>query len=234
MIPIRDNVPASRFPIVTLLLIVANVVAFLYEISLRGESANFLLDYGIVPIRYTHPSVAKQFNLLEQAIPFLSSMFLHGGWIHLIGNMWTLWIFGDNVEDQLGRGRFLILYIMGGLTAGALHVVTNLNSGLPTIGASGAVAGVMGAYFRFFPHAKVQTVFPPFIFFVFPVPALIFLGWWFLLQFFNGTLTLLGRSDEFGGVAWWAHIGGFLFGLYVAGRFARRHPRERFEYDQWA
>src|SRR5438552_1339845 len=121
MLPLRDNVPASRFPIITLLLIIANVVAFLYEVSLRGESSNLLLDYGIVPVRYTHPSIAKQFTVVEQAIPLLSSMFLHGVWIHLIGNMWTLWILGDNVEDQLGRGRFMILYLLVGLTAGALH-----------------------------------------------------------------------------------------------------------------
>ena len=232
MLPLRDNVPASRFPIITLVLIAANVVVFLYEISLRGGSSNLLLDYGIVPVRYTHPSVAKQFTVVEQAIPFLSSMFLHGGWIHLIGNMWTLWIFGDNVEDQLGRGRFMILYLIGGLTAGGLHVLTNANSGLPTIGASGAVAAVMGAYFRFFPHARIETIFPPF-FFIFEVPALIFLGWWFLLQFFNGTLSLVGRRGEFGGVAWWAHIGGFLFGLYIAGRFARRRSQRGYEYDRW-
>src|SRR5207247_7985026 len=141
-----------------------NVLVFLFEVKLGRQAEYFLTDFGIVPARYTHPSIAKHFTLLDQSIPFFSSMFLHGGWIHLIGNMWTLWIFGDNVEDQLGRVRFMILYLIGGLTAGALHVVTNANSALPTIGASGAVAAVMGAYFRFFPHARIETIFPPFFF----------------------------------------------------------------------
>ena len=232
MLPLRDNIPSSRFPGVTVALIIANVIAFLFEVKLGREAETFLMDYGIVPARYTDPGIAKHFNLVEQTIPIFSSMFLHGGWIHLIGNMWTLWIFGDNVEDQLGRVRFIALYLIGGLVAGLLHIVTNASSMLPTIGASGAVAAIMGAYFRFFPHARVETIIPPF-FFVFELPALFFLGWWFLLQFLNGTMTLLGGRDDFGGVAWWAHIGGFLFGLYVAGRFARRRRTAAYESDRW-
>jgi membrane associated rhomboid family serine protease len=232
MIPLRDNIPASRYPGVTVAIIIANVLVFLFEVKLGRRAGEFLLDYGIVPARYTDPSIAKHFNLVDQTIPIFSSMFLHGGWIHLIGNMWTLWIFGDNVEDQLGRVRYIILYLIGGLVAGLLHIITNASSMLPTIGASGAVAAIMGAYFRFFPHARVATIIPPF-FFVFELPALFFLGWWFLLQFFNGTTTLLGGRGDFGGVAWWAHIGGFLFGLYVAGRFARRRGASVHEYDRW-
>jgi membrane associated rhomboid family serine protease len=233
MLPLRDNIPSSRFPTVTVALIIANVLAFLFEVKLGGRVEEFLLDYGIVPVRYTDPGVARHFTPLDQAIPFFSSMFLHGGWLHLIGNMWTLWIFGDNVEDQLGHGKFMALYLIGGLTAGLLHTLTNAGSTLPTIGASGAVAGIMGAYFRFFPHAKVETIIPPF-FFIFELPALIFLGWWFVLQFLNGTMTLLGGRNDFGGVAWWAHIGGFLFGLYIAGRFTRRRRRTGvYEPDLW-
>src|SRR5438445_11439364 len=142
MLPIRDNVPASRYPIITVLIIAANVVMFLYEVTLGQHASSFLLDLGIVPVRYTHPSVAKHFTMVEQAVPFISSMFLHGGWIHLIGNMWTLWIFGDNVEDRLGHGKFLLFYLGSGIVAALFHIYTNAGSRVPTIGASGAVAGV--------------------------------------------------------------------------------------------
>jgi membrane associated rhomboid family serine protease len=145
--------------------------------------------------------------------------------------MWTLWIFGDNVEDHLGRGRFIVLYLVGGLMAGLVHVYTNAGSMLPTIGASGAVAAVMGAYFRFFPRARIEMIIPP-LFFIFEVPALFFLGWWFLLQFFNGTLTLLGGRGDFGGVAWWAHVGGFIFGFLAVSGFIgrRRNPAQRYSW----
>jgi hypothetical protein len=231
MIPLRDDIPASRFPIVTIALIVLNTLVFLQELALGSRLNDFILNWAVVPIRYTDHSVGSHFSLMEQAIPFFSSMFLHGGWIHLIGNMWTLWIFGDNVEDRLGHGKYLLLYLLSGLAAGALHVVTNASSGLPTIGASGAVAGVMGAYMRFFPTARVHTVIPPFFFGpIFDLPAVIFLGWWLLLQFFNGALSLSAR-DNFGGVAWWAHVGGFFCGMIMAGR--RRAPRPRNEAPYW-
>src|SRR3954469_11020434 len=223
MLPLRDNVPASRFPVITFSLIVLNVLAFFYELKLGPDTEYFLMDYGIVPARYTNHAVSQHFSLIEQIVPFVSSMFLHGGWVHLLGNMWVLWIFGDNVEDHLGPGKFLALYLVGGSVAGLVHVYTNAGSMLPTIGASGAVAAIMGAYFRFFPHARVQTVIPPF-FFIFDLPAIFFLGWWFILQFFNGTLTLLGGRGEFGGVAWWAHIGGFIFGFLAASQYVRRRP----------
>jgi membrane associated rhomboid family serine protease len=158
----------------------------------------------------------------EQIFAFFSSMFLHGGWIHLLGNMWILWIFGDNVEDRLGRTRFVVLYLASGVAASLLHIFTKAGSQLPTIGASGAIAGVMGAYFRFFPTARVETIIPPFFFGpIFVFPAVLFLGWWFLLQFFNGALSLGVRGTGFSGVAWWAHVGGFLFGFGVC-LFAQR------------
>lgn len=137
--------------------------------------------------------------------------------MHLISNMWTLWVFGDNVEDKLGHFRFLIFYITGGIAAAIMHILTNSGSPIPTIGASGAVAAVMGAYFRFFPGANVMTMIPPF--FIgpfFKIPAILFLGWWFVLQFFNGTLTLSEGTKIAAGVAWWAHIGGFLFGVFLS------------------
>jgi membrane associated rhomboid family serine protease len=223
MLPLRDNVPSTRFPVVTFSLIILNVLAFFHELKLGPDAEYFLMDYGLVPVRYTNHAVSEHFTLVEQITPFFTSMFLHGGWVHLLGNMWVLWIFGDNVEDHLGSGKFLALYLVGGTVAGLVHVFTNTGSTLPTIGASGAVAVAMGAYFRFFPHARVQTIIPPF-FFIFDLPAIFFLGWWFILQFFNGTLTLLGGRGDFGGVAWWAHIGGFIFGFLAASQYVRRRP----------
>jgi membrane associated rhomboid family serine protease len=216
MIPIRDDTPSSRFPAVTLGIIAVNVLIFLRELGAGRSLDNLLVIYAIIPVRYTDPEVAQLFTVPQQVFALFSSMFLHGGWIHLLGNMWILWIFGDNVEDRLGRGRYLAFYLACGVAAALLHIYTNSGSPVPTIGASGAIAGVMGAYFRFFPHARVQTIIPPFVFGpVFVLPAVLFLGWWFLLQFFNGALSLGARGPGFSGVAWWAHVGGFVFGFAV-------------------
>ena len=223
MLPIRDNIPSRRFPVATLAVISTNVLVFLWELQLgprRLEEA--FVELAIIPVRYSIPEIAHYFSLSEQVLPFFSSMFLHGGWLHLIGNMWTLWIFGDNVEDRLGRGRFLLLYLACGVAAALVHIYTNLGSQVPTLGASGAIAGIMGAYFRFFPYARVETVVPPFFLGpYFELPAVLFLGWWFLLQFFNGALSLGAGGQGFGGIAWWAHVGGFAFGVAVC-LFARR------------
>jgi membrane associated rhomboid family serine protease len=228
MLPLKDDIPSRRFPAATLLLILANALVFAWELALGPYLDRLLLDLAIVPARYTVSGIREQFSIVEQALPFLSSMFLHGGWTHLIGNMWTLWIFGDNVEDELGRGRYLLLYLLGGLVAGLVHIATNASSVVPTIGASGAVAAVMGAYFRLHPHANVTMIFPPFIFGpYFVVPAIIFLGWWFILQFFNGTLSLLARPDRVGGIAWWAHIGGFVFGAMLCTVVELKHAYRR-------
>src|SRR5437867_10838779 len=158
MIPLRDDIPSRTFPGVTIAIIIANVLAFVNELRMGDGLEDFLHQYALVPIRYTDSSVGTHFSLFEQALPFLTSMFLHGGWIHLIGNMWVLWIFGDNVEDRLGRLGFLGLYLVGGCTATLVHLITNAHSPVPTIGASGAVAAVMGAYFRLYPRARVRTV----------------------------------------------------------------------------
>jgi membrane associated rhomboid family serine protease len=227
MIPIRDDTPSNRFPLATIVIIVLNVLAFLYELQLGPRLEPVLFGYAIVPVRYT-TDIAQHFSLPEQAVPFIASMFLHGGWIHLLGNMWILWIFGDNVEERLGSGRYLALYFLSGIAAGLMHVFTNTTSELPTIGASGAVAGIMGAYFRFFPRARIDAIVPPFIWGpVFSVPAIFFLGFWFLLQFFNGVLAVASR--QFGGVAWWAHVGGFLFGLGVCLLVRRPPPLPRID-----
>ena len=208
----------------TLAIIAANVVMFLFELALGPQLDAALIDWSIIPRLYTDPEIASQFGGSELVLRCFSSMFLHGGWIHLLGNMWTLWIFGDNVEDRMGHLRFLGFYLLGGLVASGVHVMTNADSVVPTIGASGAIAGVMGAYFRFFPHARVEAVIPPFILGpIFELPALVFLGWWMLLQFFNGTLSLIS-GNTFGGVAWWAHIGGFMFGIALSLTMPRRPP----------
>ena len=231
MLPIRDNIPSRRFPAITLALIAANTLVFLWELQLGPQMLErAFVELAIIPVRYSIPKIAQSFSLSEQVLPFFSSMFLHGGWLHLIGNMWTLWIFGDNVEDRLGRWKYLLLYLASGVAAALLHIYTNLGSQVPTIGASGAIAGVMGAYFRFYPQARVETVIPPFIFGpYFDLPAVLFLGWWFLLQFFNGALSLGAGARGFGGIAWWAHVGGFAFGVAVC-LFARR-PRAVY-YDE--
>ncbi len=223
VLPLHDDIPASRFPAVTAGLIAANVLLFLWELQLGWRAEPVLVQFALIPVRYTDPAIAAHFTWVEQLVPFLTSMFLHGGWLHLLGNLWVLWIFGDNVEDRLGPGRYLLLYLSGGVAASLLHIITNPNAQLPTLGASGAIAAVMGGYFRFFPHARVATVIPPFIFGPFFVlPAVVFLGIWFLLQLLSGTLDL-GRVGEVGGVAWWAHVGGFAYGAGVC-RFARRIP----------
>ncbi len=233
MLPLRDDIPSQRFPALTLVLIVVNVAVFLFEVVQGPEIERFLYAWGFVPARYTDTRNASLLTLPELAAPFLTSMFLHGGWMHVIGNMWTLWIFGDNVEDRLGRLGFLGLYLVGGCAATLVHLITNAHSAVPTIGASGAVAAVMGAYFRLYPHARVQAVIPPLMWGpVFELPAVVFLGWWFVLQFFNGSLSLLGNPARAGGIAWWAHIGGFAFGLIVAMFFRDKRPRRRSSWDE--
>ncbi len=218
MIPLRDTIPSSRFPLVTLCLIGVNVLAFLAEINLNpGALDQFFQHWGIVPLRFTHPRLPANYFTL------LSSMFIHGGWMHIIGNMWSLWIFGDNVEDRLGRAGFFLFYMLSGLAAGAVHIVTNPVSTVPTVGASGAIAGVMGAYLLLFPRATVVTLIPIFFFIqIVEIPAVFFLGFWFLAQLFSGTLSLTAGVQQAGGVAWWAHIGGFMVGFLWAVPLRRR------------
>jgi membrane associated rhomboid family serine protease len=180
------------------------------QLSRNADIERFIYIYGLVPARYSIPQIAAYFSTGQQVFSFLSFMFLHGGFWHLLGNMWFLYIFGDNVEDRLGHGRYLIFYLVCGMTSGLSHLLLNFNSNVPTIGASGAIAGVMGAYFILYPRAKVLTLVPILIIpFFFEIPAYFFLGFWFLLQFLNATAS----SGAGGGIAWWAHIGGFIFGI---------------------
>jgi membrane associated rhomboid family serine protease len=228
MFPLRDNVPSRRAPLVTLLLIAANAAAFVHEISgTPGETERLVHVFGVVPARYSDPDVARVFDRhdADAWLPFLTSMFLHGGLLHLASNMWILWIFGDNVEDRMGKLRYLVFYLACGVAAAAVHVLTNRESTIPTIGASGAIAGVMGAYFALFPHSRVLTFLPIlFLPFLIEVPAVIFLGIWFATQLWSGTIS--SRFDEMaGGIAWWAHVGGFVAGLVFFPVFLSREAR---------
>ena len=210
MIPIRDTIQTKSYPIVNSIIIGINVLFFFIEIA-QGQRLNqFILSYGLVPARYSVSDIAARFTLFQQVIPFISFMFLHGGFLHLLGNMWSLYIFGDNIEDNLGSLRYILFYLLCGLASGLSHLFINWHSTVPTIGASGAIAGVMGAYFLLYPRSKILTLIP--IFFIpyfIEIPAFVFLGIWFILQF----LSAATASAHSGGIAWWAHIGGFVFGM---------------------
>jgi hypothetical protein len=211
MIPLRDENPSSTVPVVTRLLIAINVAVFVYEIVLGPQLKPFMMEWGLVPERLTLALRFREEPWLGPALTVISSMFLHGGWMHLIGNMWYLWIFGDNVEDRFGHAGYLAFYLGAGMVAGLVQYATNPVSIVPTVGASGAIAGVLGAYAVAFPRARVITLVPLFVFIqIMPLPALLVLGLWFVLQFFLGTLALASAMG--GGIAFWAHIGGFAFG----------------------
>jgi membrane associated rhomboid family serine protease len=228
MFPLRDENPSQRFPLVTRGLIALNCALFVYEVLLGPELRPFLFQHGLVPARFTHALLEGGWPGFAGLSPFLTSMFLHAGWMHLIGNMWYLWIFGDNVEDRLGSVGFLAFYLGAGLFAAFAHYVLDAASPLPTVGASGAIAGVLGAYVMLFPRARIVTLVPLFPFWqVLALPAVLVLGLWFVLQFFQGALSL-GVAHT-GGVAWWAHIGGFLFGLALM-RLGRRRRALRGEW----
>ena len=200
MLPLRDTIPSARVPIVTWLLIIVNGAVFLHELQIGTHLEALIRAYGLVP---RHFSVAT----------LLTSMFLHGGWLHLFGNMLYLYIFGDNVEDRLGHVRYLVLYLLCGMAAGSAQVLMNPRSGLPIDGASGAIAGVLGAYFLFFPQARVVTLVPIFLFLqVMEIPAVAYLLLWFVFQVFSG---IGAHGSTAGGVAVWAHVGGFVAGMVL-------------------
>jgi membrane associated rhomboid family serine protease len=243
MLPISDTIPRRHPPVATWMLIFANCLIFLFELSMPQPALEQVFRlFGIVPARYTHPDWAFFVGFpVNDYWPFLTSMFLHGGWLHIISNMWALWIFGDNVEDRMGSVRFVIFYLLCGLAAAIVHVATNPNSTVPTVGASGAIAGVMGAYFVLFPYSRIIVLLPIlFVPFFFEVPAVIYIGVWAFTQVFSGTLSL-AQAGDVGGIAWWAHVGGFLTGvglhfLFIRGqRDYRRLSRDEYEMEAaWA
>jgi membrane associated rhomboid family serine protease len=215
VIPLRDKNPTRRVPVVNIALIVVNIAVFVYELGLGGKLPQFFQTWGVVPGDVSGAFASGRVSL-GGVLPLFSTMFIHGGWLHLGGNMLYLWIFGDNVEDKLGHGRYLVFYLVCGLTASVLSIVVDPHSTMPIIGASGAIAGVLGAYLLMFPRARVLTLIPFFFFLpLAELPALIVLGFWFVMQFFSGLISLGFEAGGMGGVAWWSHIGGFAAGLVL-------------------
>lgn len=218
MIPLRDSTPSKSFPLVTVGLIILNLWLFYYEVSLGPKGMNQLIyTFGLVPRHF-----ADYQGSWIGYLPFLSSTFLHGSWMHVIGNMWILWLFGDNVEDKMGKGRFLVFYLLCGLIASVTHYITGPFSQVPVVGASGAVAGVMGAYFLMFRKAKVLTYVPPI--FLLNLPAWIYLGFWALSQLYYGLVQSAGVSH--GQIAFWAHVGGFAAGMILYRLFVKKPLNE--------
>lgn len=217
MIPLRDSTPSNKFPVVTVTLIIINLLLFYMEVSAGIEQMNAIIyTFGLIPAQY-----AQHQGSWTGYLPFLSSTFLHGSWMHVIGNMWILWLFGDNVEDKMGRVRFLLFYLVCGLIASLTHYLINPSSTVPVVGASGAVAGIMGAYFLMFRQAKILTYIPPI--FLLNLPAWIYLGFWAFSQLFYGVFQANGQN-----IAFWAHIGGFAAGMFLYRLFLTR-PLQDFD-----
>jgi membrane associated rhomboid family serine protease len=216
MIPLRDVIPSRTVPFLTVSIIILNILAWFYELALpREDLPLFLQQFGVVPAYFTLPTL-------------VSSMFLHGSWSHVLGNMWYLWIFGDNVEDRMGHGRFLIFYLLCGFVAAFGQIFIDPTSTLPTIGASGAIAGVMGAYFVLYPQSRVLTLIPLIVFWeIVELPAIFLLGFWFLMQLFSAGAIAVTANTHGGGVAFMAHVAGFTFGLIGVFIFRKREPDTR-------
>lgn len=216
MIPIRDTIPSRHAPIVTVSLIVINTMIFILQGSLTADYQEALAyAFGLVPARYTSTDWVDSTGLGPSWWPFISNFFLHGGFWHLLGNMWSLWLFGDNVEDRMGKARFLLFYLLCGVAASLIHLFVNPSSIVPAIGASGAIAGVMGAYFALFPGSRLLMFLPIlFIPFFFEVSAFVYLAYWFIVELVRGSLTL-GMPPHAGGIAFWAHVGGFATGFLL-------------------
>jgi len=232
MIPIRDDNPVSKPPIATVLIIVTNVVVFIYQFLLPdGQGQAMILRLGVIPYEITH---FQDFNANPATLtPFpnfltlITSLFLHGGVFHIGSNMLFLWIFGDNIEELMGSFRFVFFYLLAGVIAAGAQIIMAPSSTIPMVGASGAIAGVLGAYFLKFPRARVQVLFIFFFFIqIFRVPAVIVLGFWFIMQIFSGFTSI--SALEMGGVAWFAHIGGFIAGLILVNRFQKREAEISF------
>jgi len=229
MLPLRDNIPSRSIPLANLTLIGLNILVFIYQTGLKPIALNnFVKAYGVVP---AHLSLIQP----STWIPLFTAIFLHGGWFHLISNMWILFIFGDNIEDRMGRVRYLGFYVLGGIFANVLQAMIIPKSLVPAIGASGAIAAVLGGYFFLYPRARVVTLIPIFLYpWIVEISAFIFLGFWFVMQLYSGFQTLsIPGGASMGGVAWWAHIVGFVFGILTVHFFARRPRPEPYFNRQW-
>ncbi len=218
MIPIRDKIPTRRVPYINYLLIAANIFVFILQWLSGSNETTYVTQFALIPANFSNGVNLSNFT------DIFTSMFMHAGLAHIAGNMLYLWIFGDNVEDSMGHGKYLFFYLLGGFIASLTHIITNPASQIPTVGASGAIAAVLGAYLVLYPHARVLTIIPlGFFIRMTMVPAAIVLGFWFILQLFNGVLSL--GTQDVGGVAFWAHIGGFVAGVILARIFApKRNP----------
>lgn len=224
MFPLKDTIRSRTFPIVNSIIIGINLLVFLYEFSLGRQADNFINVFGLTPVRFYW---GLRHDMVDAVLPIFTSMFVHGGWLHVLGNMWFLYIFGDNVEDRLGHGMYLVFYLLCGVGAALSQTMLSPSSHMPMVGASGAIAGVLGAYFLLYPYARVLTLIPIFIFIqLIEVPAVVFLLIWFLFQFLQGAITPATQ----GGTAWWAHIGGFVTGMALV--FLFRKPERRSVYYQ--
>jgi membrane associated rhomboid family serine protease len=243
--PLKDDVPTRTTPFITIALIALNVFVFLYQVSLQGEGSpqgvraarDFILEFGLVPCRLTGACIEHTW-VLSPALTVLTSMFLHGGLLHIGGNMLYLWIFGNNVEDTLGHGRFVVFYLASGTVAAAAQTALSVTSSVPMIGASGAVSGVLGAYLLLFPRANVLTlIIVGFFIRLVRIPAVIVLGFWFVVQFLSGLVTWTGsalRGEPLGGeIAWFAHVGGFFAGMALLFLLRPREPWTRGPSRSW-
>jgi membrane associated rhomboid family serine protease len=235
MIPIRDDTPRFSTPFVTYFIIALNTVVFLLELSVGGQGHralnSLMYQFGVVPLQFERALVAgSASSLTGLVLPIFTSMFLHASWLHIIGNMWVLWIFGDNIEDYLGHFTYLLFYLVSGFAAAVAHILLNAGSNVPSVGASGAIAGVMGAYFVLYPRARVLIWFPPIFFF--HLPAWLVLGYWFFVQFLSGAATSIAETSQTsGGIAFWAHVGGFVAGIVLIKLLPERP--QRYRYAAW-
>jgi rhomboid family protein len=231
MIPLRDDQPTFSTPFVNYFLIVLNILVFLWELSIGHRALSMVLtEFGVVPDYTVAVLTGHSHDPVAAAIlPLFTSMFLHASFLHVGGNMLFLWIFGDNVEDYLGHFAYLVFYLASGVAADVTHILLNQASGMPSIGASGAIAGVLGAYFILYPKARVLVWFPPI--FLFHVPAWLMLGYWFVVNFVSGTNTAIAETSQSSGIAFWAHVGGFVAGVIMINLFRERPHRYR--YGTW-
>lgn len=226
MIPLKDMTPRQSVPIATLSLIAINVAVFIHQVTLPPHAADvFIRTYALTPFKIQSALAGHRYTLAQGISPLFTCMFLHGGFLHILGNMWFLWIFGGNVESRLGSFPYLLFYLVCGVGSSVSQLIFSWGSHVPSLGASGAISGVLGAYILFFPKSRILTLIPLFIiWFTARIPAIVFIGLWFLVQFLSGLGSLTSQaSANVGGVAWWAHVGGFVIGLLLA-RGARRRP----------
>jgi len=232
MIPVADSVRSRTFPYVNVAIIVANFLVFFYELSLGNEVNQFLRDWGVTPRLITDYFDNPGDHPLRVLFTPITAMFIHGGWLHILGNMIFLWVFGDNVEDALGHVSYLFFYLLAGIAAATAQIWVDSNSYLPVVGASGAIAGVLAAYVVLYPRATIAAVILP-IFWAIPIPAFILIGLWFFIQLLYGAAAIGTAVGASAGVAWWAHIGGFLAGLLLVWAFRGGRPTRHVGRTSW-